>query len=175
MARKRETYWHALKVFNRNIPYMQGLFRSARYETYYPMMIEERIGGGAIEYIKKPIVPSLLFVKCPGKYLEDLKRTMLTDRFMYYPGEDNKPGNIPDKEMEDFIRATSIFEPGTMYLGNDTAKYAVGDRVRVTDGIYKGMEGYVKRIRHARRFVVCITGVTAVAISDIHPQFLEKI
>ena len=175
MARKRETYWHAIKVFYRNVPFMQELFRNDRYETYYPMMIEEKLGGGAIEYVKKPIVPSLLFVKCPGRYLDNLKRSMQPERFMYYAGTDKMPGNIPDKEMEDFIRATSIYEPGTMYLGNDTAKYAVGDRVRVTEGIYKGMEGYVKRIRHARRFLVCITGVAAVALSNIHPQYLEKI
>ena len=175
MARKRETYWHAIKVFHRNVPYLQERFRSDRYETYYPMMIEEKLGEGRIEYVKKPIIPSLLFVKCPGRYLDNLKRSMEPQRFMFYPGPDKMPGDIPDKEMEDFIRVTSIYEPGSMYLGNDPARYAVGDKVRVTDGKFKGMEGYVKRIRHSRKFIICITGVTAVIISNIHPQFLEKI
>ena len=51
----------------------------------------------------------------------------------------------------------------------------MGDRFKVTEGIYQGLEGYVKRIKHARKFIVCIEGVVAVAISSIHPKFLERI
>ena len=45
----------------------------------------------------------------------------------------------------------------------------------VTDGLYKGAEGYVKRIRHARKVLVAIQGVAVVALSNIHPQYLQKI
>ncbi|HCZ22209.1 MAG TPA: transcriptional regulator, partial [Rikenellaceae bacterium] len=56
-----------------------------------------------------------------------------------------------------------------------TAKYCVGDKVRVTAGIYEGLEGYIKRIKHARKFIVSIEGVAVVALTGIHPQYLEKI
>ena len=45
--------------------------------------------------------------------------------------------------------------------------------MRVTDGVFKGAEGYVKRIKKDRRLVVSIRGVVAVATSYIPPQFLE--
>ena len=71
--------------------------------------------------------------------------------------------------------AVTIEIPDAIYLGNDTARLCKGDRVRVTEGLYKGAEGYVKRIRHARKVLVAIQGVAVVALSNIHPQFLEKI
>ena len=45
-----------------------------------------------------------------------------------------------------------------------------------TSNVYaKGAEGYVKRIRHARKVLVAIKGVAVVALSNIHPQYLQKI
>ena len=47
--------------------------------------------------------------------------------------------------------------------------------MRVIDGIYKGAEGIVKRIRRDRKLLVAVNGVAIVAISHIPMQFLEKI
>ena len=61
------------------------------------------------------------------------------------------------------------------YFGADAPEYHTGDRVRVIDGIYKGAEGYIKRIKKDRKLVVSVTGVAVVAVSYIHPDYLEKI
>ena len=61
------------------------------------------------------------------------------------------------------------------YFGADAPEYHTGDRVRVTDGIYKGAEGYIKRIKKDRKLIVSVTGVAVVAVSYIHPDFLEKV
>ena len=45
----------------------------------------------------------------------------------------------------------------------------------MTDGLYKGTEGYVKRVRHARKVLVAIKGVAVVALSNIPLDYLEKI
>ena len=93
---------------------------------------------------------------------------------MYYRDADGKhPGIIQDHEMEVFILATSngVGE----FLGSDTAEYMVGDKVRITDGIYKGYEGYIRRIKHDRKLLVCLQGVAVVAFGDINMDFVEKI
>ena len=175
MARPRDLYWYALKVFYKRIDEVTAMFRAHRYEPYDPRMVEEVMENGHVTYVEKPVMASLLFVKCPEKFLIDLKWHNDT-AFLYYSGPGtNKPGKIDDREMETFMAATTAKEPGLMYLGSDTAKYCVGDRVRVTDGVYKGLEGYVRRIRHARRVLVSIKGVAIVALSNIHPKFLQKI
>ena len=41
--------------------------------------------------------------------------------------------------------------------------------------MYKGAEGYIKRIRKDRKLLVCVKGVAVVAIADIHAAKLEKV
>ena len=158
-----ERYWFALKVFYNRAPQVQEDFRKAGHDSYLTSLIS-----------------SLLFVHCTEDELRHYKKTHDT-AMLYYTdpaSEDrSKPGRIPDKEMDNFRVATSLAEtdPDAIYLGSDTEKLCTGDRVRVTEGLYKGMEGYVKRIRHARKVLVAIKGVAVVALSNIHPQYLEKI
>ena len=66
-------------------------------------------------------------------------------------------------------------DSGLEYLGDDDPKYHQGDRVRVIDGIFKGFEGHIKRIRHDRKLIVTIEGVAAFATGYIPPSMLEKV
>lgn len=158
-----QPYWFALKVFYGKASRVEEDFRRAGHDTYLPAIIK-----------------ALLFVHCTEAELRRYKATHET-AMLYYTdpaSEDtSRPGRIPDREMEVFRIATTIAatDPGAIYLGSDTARLCRGDRVRVTEGLYKGAEGYVKRIRHARKVLVAIQGVAVVALSNIHPDFLEKI
>ncbi len=51
----------------------------------------------------------------------------------------------------------------------------MGQKVRVINGIYKGAEGYIKRIKKDRKLIVAVSGVAVVAVSYIPQEFLEKI
>ena len=158
-----EQYWFAVKVFYRRDLQVRDDFRKAGHDTY-----------------RTPLINGLLFVHCSEDELKLYKKSH-DAVLLYYtdPASDehSKPGRIPDREMDNFRVATSLAEtdPDAIYLGSDTEKLCTGDRVRVTDGVYKGMEGYVKRIRHARKVLVAIKGVAVVALSNIEPYFLEKI
>lgn len=172
--------WFALKVFYSKAPQVQDDFRKAGHDSYLPKMVVETFDHGQLKYAEKPIVASLLFVHCTEAELLNYKHTHDTV-LLYYTDpaavDKKRPGRIPDREMDIFRIATSIAstDPGAMYLGSDTERLCTGDRVRVTEGLYKGAEGYVKRIRHARKVLVAIKGVAVVALSNIHPQYLEKI
>ena len=50
-----------------------------------------------------------------------------------------------------------------------------GERVRVTGGIFEGVEGEFIRVKNDRRVVVSIRGVMAVATTFIHPSLIEPI
>lgn len=47
--------------------------------------------------------------------------------------------------------------------------------MRVTAGLFEGIEGYVVRIRRDRKLVVQLYGIIAIAISGIHHSLLEII
>lgn len=169
-------HWYALKVFYNRVVYLKSLLEPEGVETYIPLHTVEQFDTGRLTYVEKQLIPSLMFVRCSLEWLENFKREHNGD-FMYYTeAGSNHPGPIPDEEMRSFILVTSADAGRNVrYFGADAPEYHTGDRVRVTDGIYKGAEGYIKRIKKDRKLIVSVTGVAVVAVSYIHPDYLEKI
>ena len=169
-------HWYALKVFYNRVVYLKSLLDPEGIETYVPYHTVEKYENGQLMYVDKQLIPSLMFVRCSEQWLVEFKRAH-NDAFMYYVEPDShNPGPIPDKEMQSFILVTSAdVGRNVKYFGADAPEYHTGDRVRVTEGIYKGAEGYIKRIKKDRKLIVSVTGVAVVAVSYIHPDFLEKI
>ena len=168
-------HWYALKVFYNRVVYLKSLL-PAGIESYVPLHTVETHEQGRLAYKEEPLIPSLMFVRCEEKWLVNFKHDHNED-FMYYTeAGKNKPGAIRDEEMRSFILVTSADAGRNVkYFGADAPEYHTGDRVRVIDGIYKGAEGYIKRIKKDRKLVVSVTGVAVVAVSYIHPSFLEKV
>ena len=167
--------WYALKVFWNRVPRLQEICAGAAWETYVPMKVVEEFKDGGVRYVEKQLVPSLLFVKCTEAWLQEERRRE-TIPFMPYPeAESFRPRPIPELEMQMFIMVTSTKHKDLLFLGGDRSEWHQGDKVRVTGGVFKGAEGYVKRIKKDRRIVITVSGVAAVATSYIHPSFLEKI
>lgn len=152
-----QQHWYALKVF-------MNRMQSVR---------EDIASAGMQSFIPSGLIPSLAFVRATEKEVKDFEQYHFHQLWVYSNRDTHKPSVIPDKEMDVFIFVCSSGEKGLLFLGEDKPEYHEGDRVRVTDGPFKGSEGHVKRIKKDRRLIVAIGGVAAVATTFIHPQFLE--
>ncbi|MBQ7269436.1 MAG: UpxY family transcription antiterminator [Bacteroidales bacterium] len=170
-----EPVWYALKVFFNRVPSLRSICTDASWQTYVPMKVEEVMSGGSVRYVEKQLIPSLLFVKCTADWLKEQRREDRVPFMVYHRAESYEPRAIPELEMQMFMMVTSTRDRDLLFLGGDKALWHQGDRVRVTDGVFKGAEGIVKRIKKDRRLIVTVNGVAAVATSYIHPSFLEKI
>lgn len=171
---EREIFWFALTVF-KDIVGLEELFAQKGWETYRAFVVTEQYTPGGLVHKEVPLIPRLLFVKCPVKELIAFKLAN-NERFMWYRApESTLPGPVKDDQMEAFRFVTSVNDGNLRVLGKDRPEYHQGDRVRVIQGIYKGAEGYIKRIRRSRELLVCVQGVTVVAISKLPPEYLEKI
>ena len=153
-----ELHWYAAKVkYNRTLP------------------IREQLAMARVNHFVPEIIGSLVFLQATDEYLSRFEQDNFSRLWLYRDPLTRKPAPIPDREMEVFIFVCSAGKQGLTYLGDDKPEYHQGDRVRVTDGPFKGAEGHIKRIKKDRRLVVSISGVAAVATTYIHPQFLETI
>lgn len=135
---------------------------------------------------KKPLVASLLFIHCTESFLKTLKHNHLSE-FSYYTRYADKeltdkevtkqlqkvPAIIPDDQMQAFIWLTSE-DHEISYLG-EPKDIKLGDRVRVTEGPFKGFTGNIKRIKKDRKFVITIGTIAAFTIGGITHKMLEKI
>ena len=192
--------WYALKVhFNRIAPvleYLEGkseidlegkrerdlegkrerdLEGEGDVRCFVPMHTVEKYTGGKLEYSREQLVKSLLFVQCTPETLSRTRAKFAGQVAPYYDSITGRPLVVPDRQMDAFIALCDFKDSGLEYLGQDEGKYHLGDRVRVTEGVFKGLEGHIKRIRHDRRLVVTIDGIAAFATGFIPPAFLEVI
>ena len=175
MAQDRTLYWYAVKVFSNKTTFLRETFTSEKIETYYPMTMVESEEDGLVKYTSKPLISSLLFIRCTQFALLDYKQRFF-DYMMYYTEPlTGKPGVIQDKDMENFKMVTSVGGTDLKFFGESIGNMKSGDKVVITDGQYKGATGYVKRIKHDRKVLVGIDGVAVVVISHIPREYLKRV
>lgn len=178
MPYSEEISWYAVKVFRRR-SYVMDEFHAAGWETYCAMEVRKTSQGGRPSSGKAcpvPIFATLLFVRCSEKYIVEYKYSH-NDLLMYYRDiSTGLPGRINEREMEVFRMVTSLAGPEDVsFFGEDRPEFHKGDKVRITGGTFEGAEGFIKRVGRDRKVLVCITGVAAVLISNINPDFLERL
>ena len=146
-------------------------------KVYYNRMtpLREQLVSDGVSYFIPSMITSLLFVKATAEYMMQFENEYRGRMWVYRDVLSGQYSAIPDREMEVFVFVCTAGQQGLSYLGDDKPEYHQGDRVRVTDGVFKGAEGYIKRIKKDRRLVVSVRGVAAVATAYIPPQFLETI
>lgn len=172
-----DEHWYALKVFYNRVFDVERLLARDGVRSYIPLRTVEVAVGGRTIRRREPAVSSLMFLRHQERYVLELQQRLksTTPLMAYFDRETRKPAVIPDREMEFFMRVTSTDDPGLVFLNEEPMELRKGDRVRVTDGPFKGAEGYIKRIKGNRRLVVSIEGVVAVATTYVPGCFLEKI
>ncbi len=172
-----EEHWYALKVFYNRVFEVERLLAQDGVKSYIPLRTVEIAVGGRTVRRREPAVSSLMFVRGSEHYVLELTGRLknTTPLMAYYDRDTRKPAVIPDPEMNVFMLVASTGDPGLEYLGEEPSDLRSGDRVRVTEGPFKGAEGYIKRIKGNRRLIVSIEGVVAVATTYIPGCFLEKI
>lgn len=164
--------WYALRVFhNRSVEVSLSVEKSG-CEYYVPMKTVERKTGTGRSTVRQPIFPSLLFVRAEKSYVENIRKHPTGSVSVYCMPGMKEPAAISDEEMRMFIFVTTV---GSRNLEAVDPALAKGDRVRITGGVFRGAEGYIARIRNAKRLIVAIEGVAAVATSYIPKDFIKKI
>ena len=176
-SESEEVRWFALRAFWNRAESLMREVREAGYRTYYAVRTIDSVESGKLEYKQEPLVPELFFVQCPVDWLLAFRQKHFGKFMIYLDVPGGKPAPIRDQEMEVFIMVTSAHnnEGNDIEVLEPKPQYAQGDLVRVTEGLYKGATGIVKRIKKDRKLLVAITGVAVVAISHIPMCYLEKI
>ena len=173
---KEAVRWYALKVFYQKTLALEAALKEQGIETYVAMHPVERVVRGKKVTENKPLISSLLFLRCTADWLKAYKGAHNSGFLFYQDFATKEPAPIDDREMRSFIILTAA-DRGTrvQYLGDSIPDFKRGEHVRVIGGLYEGAEGYIKKVRSDRMLVVEIKGVAVVAVSYIPPEYLEII
>lgn len=169
--------WYALKVFFNKVFDVESSLSKDNIESYIPCEKIAVMKDGKKSFVRRPVISSLVFFRTTERQALGVQEKLVNRVILYTRLVDYRkiPVVIPEREMEVFMLVTSSGERGLEYFGDDRADFHLGERVRVTDGPFKGAEGYIKRIKGNRRLIVSIKGICAVATSYIPQCFLQKI
>ena len=172
-----EVYWYAIRVSYGRVLKFSAQLQELGVEHFVPMCTKKIEKNGKITTVKVPAVSNLCFVRTTKSYLDNLFLEMGENRHVHYIWDKAtcRPITVPDKAMADFIQICLITSDETLYLKDITSKLREGQKVRVIDGPFKGIEGVVLRIRRSRRVVVQLPDMLAVATTFVNPKDLELI
>ena len=171
----RVTYHREMRI--------KALLDEIGIENFVPMRYElVETKNGNKKRMLVPAIHNLIFVRSTQECLTQLKMTRQAFAPMRYimkqthlPDEKKEIMLVPDGQMNNFMRVASVQDNRVMFLENNAFINKVGQRVKVNDGFFAGVEGVIKRINKNKRVVVQLEGVAAVAIAFVPSNQIEII
>ncbi len=154
--------------------------------VYIPMCYTLKKVNGKKKRIQIPLIPNLLFAYMTRKQtFEFVKEPAPTASYLKYyidktqPLESltgfNPPVTVPDNEMENFIKATSVPNEHVMMLPKNRCRYKSGELVRIIEGDFTGVVGKVVRAAGQQRVAIDIEGLGIFVTAYIPSEFLRKV
>lgn len=168
--------WYALRItYSRELALKEYL-DSENVENFIPMHYEYIVKGERKIRKLVPVVHNLIFVRSTRERIDEIKNSIphLPTRYIMNR-ETRLPITVPDIQMRSFIAVAGNYDQQVIYLDPATLAFKKGDRVRITGGLFEGVEGEFIRIKGDRRVIVSIQGVMAIATAFIHPSLIEPI
>lgn len=177
MNNSTDISWYVLRItYSRELA-LKTYLDSEQIENFLPLHYEYVCRGERKLRKLVPVVHNLIFIRSTRKQLDELKeRLNLRFPLRYIMDRETRlPITIPEKQMKNFIAVSGNYSEQVIYLDPTTISFKKGDRVRITGGVFCGVEGEFVRIKGDRRVVVAIEGLMAVATTFIHPSLIEPI
>lgn len=181
MDRTDGKHWFVLRVTYQRELIAKEKLASIGVRSFVPTLKEKRMGrNGVYEWKEKSALHNYIFIHSSKEAIDRIKNSSLPYlRYIILSDSDNKrrPMIVSDKQMEDFITVTRNSNEEIIYLRPDDISLTKGDKVRITEGPFKGVEGILVKVlnKKEKRVVVKIDGVTAVATAQVPSALIEKI
>lgn len=177
-----DMHWYPMRVTYQRVKAIKALLDADQVENFLPMRWEwQEKKDGQRKLNHRPLIASMIFVRDTRDHIIELKQLPGYEPMRFYtrPSETAKDRReifpIPDKSMEDFIRVSTSEDERVVFLDDTDYLRAVGQRVRVAEGKFAGVEGVVKRIKNNKCVVVRLEGIAAVAILRFPVHALLKL
>lgn len=177
MNKSTDVCWYPLRVTYSRELQLKEVLDAANIENFIPMHYEYVKQGDRKIRKLVPVVHNLVFVHASLACIDSIKQSAgfsLSVRYIV-DRETNRPLVVPESQMRSFIAVSGNYEEQIVYLDPALTSLRKGDPVRITGGVFEGVEGVIIRVKGDRRVSVCIQGVMAVATAYIHPSLIQKI
>lgn len=175
-------YWYALRcTYGREKKAYEHLCLNG-IEAFYPTITNSLVIDGKPEKITESRLPNILFAFGSFNQLKAFVYDNYHDetkhlRFYCNNHHDGskEPLTIPQRQMDSLIKICEVEAEDKLLEPFVVEKFKVGQLVRVTNGIFSGVEGVVRRYKGQQRVGIVIDGVFTITTAYIAKDYLEKI
>ena len=176
--------WYPMRIFHSSIKRQNALnellvLEDAIERTYVPQSL---VDPEKKTYIS--LLVNYIFVYTSLKSLKEIKadKTRYEHlRFVMNTGcdENFNPTSaiawVPNKQMEDFIRVVESGNEHVLMIENLKFAFKPGQKVRITQGVFEGVEGVLKSIKKHIAVVIPVKNIMAVAITNVPKKYLQRL
>jgi transcription antitermination factor NusG len=160
-------HWYVLYTRSKFEKKIAKEIRLMNFEYYLPMQQVDRKWSDRIKRIEIPLFSNYIFVKTAPAVNTSLLNIPGTLKFVSFGG---KPAYLPDHEIEK-IR---LIEANRMDIEKEPY-YTTGDKVRITKGVFHGMEGVMIRKTRETRMVIRVALLKQAISFEVNEGDLEKV
>jgi len=176
--------WYPMRIFHSSIKRQNELNELLAKEvsierTYVPKSL--------IDPEKKTYISTLvnyIFLNTSLKSLKEIKVNKIRYEHLRYVmntgcDEHYNPTSeiayVPNKQMEDFIRVIESGNEHVLMIENLDFAFKPGQKVRITQGVFEGVEGILKSIKKHIAVVIPIKNIMPVAIINVQKKIHTEV
>jgi transcription antitermination factor NusG len=174
--------WYVLYAANGKAVKIKPYMDAAAIEYFFPVYYKERKIKDSERYerVSLPLLSNLIFVKSSkdilNPILKEVKLSLNISSDLYYRDfGDKRVIVIPENQMRNFIIVAGNDTEQVIYLSNKEVNLQKGIKVRVTGGVFAGVEGTFMRIKGNKRVVISISNLFSVATAYIPTCYVQKV
>ena len=138
---------------------------------------------GKDKRVLETLIPNLLFAYTTEEKAEEyVNATPALSYLTYYynhleldDDRKNPPLTISSDEMENFILATSNNNEHLMFVEERQCHFKGGEKVRIIDGQFRGVEGKVARVSGQQRVILTLSNVGLVSTAYVPTAFIRSL
>jgi transcription antitermination factor NusG len=174
--------WYVLFAANGKAEKIKPYLETSSVEYFFPLYYKEKRIRGSERYrrVLHPLLGNLIFVKSSkdilNPVLKDVKMRLNISSDLYYRDfADKKIIVVPEHQMLNFIAVAGSEDEQIIYLSNEEVNLQKGTKVRITGGVFEGVEGVFMRVKGDKRLVVSIPNLFSVATAFIPACYVQAI
>ncbi len=170
--------WFVAIVNNRSEKKCAKLFQEKGYLVFVPTQKEKHIWqNNTVRTIEKVLIPTVLFIYCTESERIRLFSYSVIKHFMVdytVKGKDGKHpiAVIPNRQIDIFME---VVAKSKSPINFEQSPCLVGDKVRVTDGELKGIEGKVLYSKNGATFLIIEIALLGSAKLEIPRDYVERL
>lgn len=159
--------WYALYTRSRFEKKVAAHLHDRGFESFLPLIEEVHCWSDRRKRVWEPLFRGYVFVRTELKQKVPVLQTPGVVRFV---GIRHAPSPIPDEQIN-WIRVL-INAPDAL---RREAYVATGDTVRIVAGPFRGVEGFVMRVKDSMRVVVSLAAIAQSVSVEVPSEFVEPV